>query len=102
MKEIPDRDGCTLLMHAAFHGLDNVVRALLKGGANILRGTYRYGDLDFYPKKVAAEIATESGQIKVAQILKLFMKDKSAELKKRKKDLIEIQEEPRKKQRLSS
>jgi hypothetical protein len=102
MKEIPDRDGCTLLMHAAFHGFDTVVRALLKGGADILRGTYRYGEITFYPEKSAAEIAIESGHIKVAQILTSCMKDQHAELKKRKKELVEIQEErSRKEQRLS-
>jgi ankyrin repeat protein len=98
MKEIPDRDGCTLLMHAAFHGFDNVVRALLKCGADILRGTYRYGDVQFYPKKHAGEIALEMGHLKVAQILVSFMNDKMREMKKRKEE----EEISRKKQKLSS
>jgi ankyrin repeat protein len=94
MKEIPDRDGCTLLMHAAFHGLETVVRALLEGGADILRSTYRYGDIAFSYKTFAPEIALESGHNKVAQILTSLLKVKEAELRKRKRELRdEIEEE---------
>lgn len=69
MEEIPDHSGHTLLMHAAFGGLHSIVRALVKGGANMTRVTERYGDIRFTWPQNAAALAREGGHAELAQRL---------------------------------